>query len=83
VTGEDGTFELRGLPAGTCTIEAWHEDFGRQMQQVTLSGSSPSATTGVHLHGIRAPFALNPGRRVPRPRVSERRAYGSSPAGCR
>ena len=45
VTGEDGTFELRGLPAGTYTIEAWHEEFGRQTQQVTLSGASPSAMT--------------------------------------
>jgi plastocyanin len=43
VTGEDGAFELRGLPAGTYTIEAWHEEFGRQTQQVTISGAKPSA----------------------------------------
>ena len=43
VTKEDGTFELRGLPTGTFTIEAWHEEFGRQTQQVTIADASPSA----------------------------------------
>jgi hypothetical protein len=43
VTAENGTFELRGLPAGTFTIEAWHEEFGRQTQQVTISGGKPTA----------------------------------------
>ena len=43
VTGEDGTFSLKGLPAGTYTIEAWHEKFGTQTQQVTLAaGESKS-----------------------------------------
>jgi hypothetical protein len=42
VTKEDGTFELRGLPAGTYTIEAWHEEFGRQTQQVTIADASPA-----------------------------------------
>ena len=27
VTGEDGTFEIRNLPAERYTIEAWHEEF--------------------------------------------------------
>ena len=44
VTGANGAFELRGLPAGTFTIEAWHEEFGRQTQQVTISEGSPSST---------------------------------------
>ena len=26
VTGDDGTFEIKGLPAGKYTLEAWHED---------------------------------------------------------
>ena len=37
VTGADGKFELKGLPPGTYTIEAWHERFGTQTQQVTLA----------------------------------------------
>ena len=30
VTGEDGKFELKTLPPGTYTIEAWHEKLGAQ-----------------------------------------------------
>ena len=37
VTGEDGTFEIKDLPAGTYTVEAWHEQYGTQTQQVTVS----------------------------------------------
>ena len=36
VTANGGKFELRKLPAGTYTIEAWHEKLGTQTQQVTL-----------------------------------------------
>ncbi|MBI4355618.1 MAG: carboxypeptidase regulatory-like domain-containing protein [Candidatus Omnitrophica bacterium] len=36
VTGEEGTFTLAGLPAGTYTIEAWHETLGTQTQSVTV-----------------------------------------------
>lgn len=36
VTGKDGTFELKSLPPGTYTIEAWHEKLGTQEQKVTL-----------------------------------------------
>ena len=36
VTGEDGTFTLKGLPPGTYTIEAVHEKLGRQTQTVTI-----------------------------------------------
>ncbi len=37
VTHDGGTFELKNLPAGTYTIEAWHEKLGAQTQTVTLA----------------------------------------------
>lgn len=43
VTGDDGTFEIKGLPPGTYTIEAWHERLGTQTQQVTISEGAPKA----------------------------------------
>jgi hypothetical protein len=39
VSGEDGTFSIKGLPPGTYTLEAWHEKFGTQTQQVVLGPS--------------------------------------------
>jgi len=36
VTGADGSFELKGLPPGTYTIEAWHEKFGTKTASVTI-----------------------------------------------
>ena len=43
VTGSDGTFRIEGLPAGTYTIEAWHETLGAQTMEVTV-GDGESAT---------------------------------------
>jgi len=36
VSGSGGTFELRGVPPGSYTLEAWHEKLGRQTQSITL-----------------------------------------------
>ena len=36
VTKDGGTFELKGLPPGTYTVEAWHEKGGTQTRQVTI-----------------------------------------------
>lgn len=36
VTGADGSFELKGLPPGDYTIEAWHEKYGTMQQKVTV-----------------------------------------------
>lgn len=37
VTSDTGAFELKGVPPGTYTIEAWQEKYGTQDQTVTLS----------------------------------------------
>ena len=39
ITGADGTFELKGVPPGTYTVEAWHEKFGTRTAQVTVGPS--------------------------------------------
>ena len=36
VSAKDGTFELRGLPAGEYEIEAWHELWGRRSATVRV-----------------------------------------------
>ena len=41
VTDEHGNFTIKDLPAGTYTIEAWHEKFGTQSQSVTV-GATPT-----------------------------------------
>ena len=43
VTSTAGTFELKNLPPGTYTIEAWQEKYGTQDQTVTL-GARESKT---------------------------------------
>ena len=42
VTADGGTFELKDLPEGTYTIEAWHEKYGTQTQQVTVKAGVPA-----------------------------------------
>ncbi len=39
VTGTDGSFTLKGLPAGDYTVEAWHEKYGVQTMKVTVPAS--------------------------------------------
>ena len=39
VTGSDGAFSIPNLPPGDYVIEAWHEKFGVQEQQVTVQAS--------------------------------------------
>lgn len=36
VTGDDGSFTIKNLPAGTYVLEAWHEEFGTQTMEVTV-----------------------------------------------
>jgi len=43
VTAADGTYAIKNLPAGTYTIEAWHEKWGTQTQTVTVGASESKA----------------------------------------
>jgi plastocyanin len=38
VTAEDGSYEIKGLPAGTYTIEVWHEKLPAKTATVTIKG---------------------------------------------
>src|SRR5208283_27768 len=43
VSDDKGTFTIKGLPAGTYTLEAWHEKYGTQEIKVTVSDKGGSA----------------------------------------
>jgi plastocyanin len=45
VTGKDGTFEIKNVPPGTYTIEAWQEKYNTMDQTVTVAAKE--AKTGV------------------------------------
>jgi plastocyanin len=45
VSGADGTFSIQNLPAGTYTVEAWHEKLGTQTQQVTVAANETKDIT--------------------------------------
>jgi plastocyanin len=45
VSGDDGAFSIGNLPPGTYTIEAWHEAYGTQTQEVTLGPDASEAIT--------------------------------------
>ncbi len=40
VTGDDGSFEIRNLPPGNYTVEAWQEKLGAQEQEISTAPSS-------------------------------------------
>ncbi len=50
VTAADGSYSITGLPAGTYTIEAWHERLGTQTSTVTVTGDA----------GASADFSFSP-----------------------
>ncbi|HVT88714.1 MAG TPA: hypothetical protein VHD56_07685 [Tepidisphaeraceae bacterium] len=45
VDREDGSFEIKGIPAGTYKLVAWHELYGRQEQSVTLNDGQSIEST--------------------------------------
>ena len=49
VTGDDGTFSIANVPAGSYTVEAWHERFGATTTDVTVSADKPVVTAELAL----------------------------------
>jgi plastocyanin len=45
VTGKDGSFDIKNLPPGTYTLEAWHEKYGTVDQQVTVGAKESKTVT--------------------------------------
>ena len=43
VSAKDGKFEIKGLPPGKYTIEAWHEKLGTQTMDVTVAEKESKA----------------------------------------
>jgi uncharacterized protein (DUF2141 family) len=50
VTGDDGSFTIKGLPPGTYTVEVVHEKYGNQEVQVTV-GAKESKTADFTIKG--------------------------------
>ena len=44
VTGDDGSFKISGLPAGSYTVEAWHERYGAKSAEITVAADKPAET---------------------------------------
>lgn len=45
VSGDDGSFTLKGLPAGTYEVEAWHEKYGTAVQSITVGETETKSVT--------------------------------------
>lgn len=45
VSGADGSFSIKNFPAGTFTLEAWHEKLGTQTKKITLTSGKDHEVT--------------------------------------
>jgi plastocyanin len=41
-TDSNGSFTISGLPPGSYTVTAWHEEYGKQTQKVTVASGKPA-----------------------------------------
>lgn len=57
VTGEDGSYTIEDLPAGTYTVEAWHEQFGTRTQEITVGDGESVEFSFDYAGGEEAPAA--------------------------
>jgi plastocyanin len=62
VTANGGQFELAGVPAGTYTVEAWHEKLGTQTGNVTLADNGSQQMTFTFNPPASAEQRLRPAR---------------------
>ncbi len=51
VTGDDGSFTIKGLPAGEYTVEAWHEKFGTQTMKVKVDAAGKATVNFTYKAG--------------------------------
>ncbi len=83
VTGDDGRYEIRDLPAGTYTVEAWHEKLPAQEFNVTVAdGETKSrdvAFDASSLAGGPASASSAPAAIAPSPRPA---SHSGVPAGA-
>jgi hypothetical protein len=47
ITSDNGGFALPNLPPGKYTVSAWHESYGEQTQEVTITGSETKSISFV------------------------------------
>ena len=45
VTGDDGSFEIKNIPAGSYTLSAWHEQYGQMEQKIVVADGKPVDVT--------------------------------------
>ncbi len=41
-TGDSGDFKIDNVPAGTYTVQAWHEKYGMKEASVTVEAGKPA-----------------------------------------